>query len=124
MTPHSRLRGKKQGAQHEAAHAGPPAAPATSADTPSTTVVTMRLYIAGGGPNSVQAVANLLAICHEHLTGGHQLEIIDILEHPLRAMTDGVLVTPSLSKLSPLPMAQILGNLNDRPKVLLALGLA
>lgn len=83
----------------------------------------MRLYIAGAGPNSVQAVANLQAICREYLAGGHQLEIIDILEHPLRAMSDGILVTPSLNKLSPLPVAQILGNLNDRPKVLLALGL-
>lgn len=91
--------------------------------TAATTVVVMRLYIAGNAPNSVQAIANLKAICREHLKGGHKLEIIDILEHPLRSMADGVLVTPSLIKVSPLPAANVVGNLSDKSKVLLALGL-
>jgi hypothetical protein len=38
-------------------------------------------------------------------------------------MAEGVIVTPSLAKLSPLPSASIVGNLSDRNKVLLALGL-
>lgn len=38
-------------------------------------------------------------------------------------MADGVLVTPSLAKLSPKPGASVIGNLSDRAKVLLALGL-
>ena len=97
----------------------PRAAPGPTA----VTVVVMRLYIAGGAPNSVQAVANLQAICQEHLKGVHTLEIVDILEHPLRAMADGVLVTPSLAKVSPLPAASVVGNLSDKSKVLLALGL-
>jgi hypothetical protein len=33
--------------------------------TAATTVVVMRLYIAGNAPNSVQAIANLKAICRE-----------------------------------------------------------
>lgn len=88
-----------------------------------TTVVVLRLYIAGGAPNSLQAVANLEEICREHLKGGHRLEVVDVLEHPRRAMADGVLVTPSLAKLSPRPAANIVGNLSDKAKVLLALGL-
>jgi circadian clock protein KaiB len=92
--------------------------------TQVTTVVAMRLYIAGSAPNSVQAIANLEAICREHLAGVHRLEIVDILEHPSRALAEGVLVTPSLTKLSPLPAAQIVGNLSDKRKVLLALGIA
>ena len=97
-----------------------PKAPA--ADT--TTVVVLRLYIAGGAPNSLQAIANLEAICQECLKDVYKLEVIDVLEHPRRAMAEGVLVTPSLAKLSPLPAANIIGNLSDRAKVLLALGLA
>jgi circadian clock protein KaiB len=96
-----------------------PAAPGEAA----TTVVSMRLYIAGSAPNSVQAIANLEAICREHLSGVHRLEIVDILEHPARAMAEGVLVTPSLTKLTPLPQVQIVGNLSDRRKVLIALGI-
>jgi circadian clock protein KaiB len=90
---------------------------------PSTTVVVLRLYIAGGAPNSVQAIANLEAICREYLIEGHTLEVVDVLEHPRRAMSEGVLVTPSLAKLSPQPTANIVGNLSDKAKVLLALGL-
>jgi len=88
----------------------------------STTVVVLRLYVAGGAPNSMQAIANLEAICAEYLKDGHRLEIVDILDNPRRAMADGVLVTPSLAKISPLPAAQVVGNLSDKNRVLLALG--
>jgi circadian clock protein KaiB len=87
------------------------------------TVVTLRLYIAGSAPNSVQAIANLAAICKETLEDGYRLEIVDVLVHPRRAMADGVLVTPSLDKLSPGPPANVVGNLSDRSKVLRTLGL-
>ena len=95
----------------------------TASGTAASTVVVLRLYISGSAPNSVRAVANLEAICREHLKGVHTLEIVDILEHPLRAMADGVLVTPSLTKVSPLPAASVFGNLSDKNKVLLALGI-
>jgi len=87
------------------------------------TTVVLRLYIVGGAPNSVQAISNLEAICREYLKEGHRLEVVDVLEHPRRALADGVLVTPSLAKLSPRPRANLVGNLSDRSKVLLALGL-
>lgn len=88
-----------------------------------TTVVLLRLYVVGGAPNSMQAIANLEAICREHLKGAYKLEVVDILEHPQRALDDGVLVTPSLAKLSPRPAANVVGNLSDKNKVILALGL-
>jgi circadian clock protein KaiB len=90
---------------------------------PTGTVVVLRLYVAGGAPNSLQAIANLEAICAEHLKGGHRLEVVDILDNPRRAMAEGVLVTPSLIKLSPLPAAQVVGNLSDKERVVQALGL-
>jgi circadian clock protein KaiB len=88
-----------------------------------TTVVVLRLYVAGGAPNSLQAIANLEAICAEYLKGGHKLEVVDVLEDPRRAMKEGVLVTPSLTKLSPQPVSQVIGNLSDKTQVLIALGL-
>ena len=90
---------------------------------PAATVVTMRLYIAGRAPNSVKAIANLEAICRQHLKDGYKLEIIDVCEHPRRALDDGVLVTPSLAKLTPRPGANVIGNLSDTRSVLAALGL-
>jgi len=89
----------------------------------ATTVVVMCLYIANSAPNSIKAIANLEAICKEHLPGAFKLEIIDVLEFPLRALADGILVTPSLAKVSPSPAAKIIGNLSDRSNVLHALGI-
>ena len=89
-----------------------------------TTVVVMRLYIANNAPNSLRAVANLDAICRQYLKDKFKLEIVDVLEYPLRALADGILVTPSLAKLSPAPAAKIVGNLNDKRSVLQALGIA
>lgn len=70
----------------------------------------------------MSAIANVKAICAGHFASRHDLEIVDLLLEPLRAMVDGVIVTPTLVKLFPLPLQRIVGNLNDTTKVLLALG--
>lgn len=88
-----------------------------------TTIVTLRLYIAGDAPNSTQAIANLEALCKEHLEHAFKLEVVDVLEHPKRALAEGVLVTPSLTRLTPRPSRNVVGNLSDQAKVLHALGL-
>ena len=87
------------------------------------TVVVMRLYITGNAPNSVRAIANLEAICQDYLKDAYKLEIVDVFEQPIRALADGVLVTPSLAKVSPAPVANVVGNISDRSSVLLALGI-
>jgi circadian clock protein KaiB len=89
----------------------------------SATLVVMVLYIADSGPNSVQALANLDAICRENLQDNFRLEIVDVLTSPQRALADGIVVTPSLAKLSPGPGAKIVGNLSDKASVLRALGI-
>jgi len=81
----------------------------------------LRLYIAGTAPNSLRAIANLKAICTEHFEDCHELEIVDLLWHPQRALADGVIVTPTLLKLFPLPVQRVIGNLSDTGQVLLAL---
>jgi len=86
-------------------------------------VMSLRLYIAAGTPNSILAVSNLQAIVDEHLVGRHNLEVIDVLKEPSRAIADGILVTPMLVKLFPPPKVTIIGNLGDKVKVLCALDL-
>jgi circadian clock protein KaiB len=81
----------------------------------------LRLYVAGHAPNSVRAVANLRAICDEHFAAGHELEIVDLLDHPKRALADGIIVTPTLLKLLPLPVQRVIGTLSDTSQVVLAL---
>jgi circadian clock protein KaiB len=81
----------------------------------------LRLYIAGNAPNSLSAIANVRAICDAHFGAGHKLEIVDMLQHPQRALADGVIVTPTLMKLSPLPVRRVIGNLRDKAQLLLIL---
>lgn len=45
-----------------------------------------------------------------------------MLEEPLRALEDGVFVTPTLVELSPTPV-RIMGTLNERERVARLLGL-
>ena len=82
-----------------------------------------RLYIAGGAPNSVRALANLFAICHKYFPESHNIEVVDVLREPLRALAEAILVTPTLVKVSPEPEQQIIGNLSEEEEVLRALGL-
>ena len=83
----------------------------------------LRLYVAGKLPNSTQALENLLDICRTHLAGRHTLEVIDYLEHPRRALEDGIIATPTLLKVRPGASCMVVGTLSDRPTVLQALGL-
>ena len=99
-------------------------ASAAAAKKTPVTVVTLRLYVAGQAPNSVKAIANLDAICRQYLKDGYRLEIVDVCEHPQRALDDGVVVTPSLAKVAPGPVSNVIGNLSDTSAVLAALGLA
>jgi circadian clock protein KaiB len=81
----------------------------------------LRLYVAGNAPNSLSAITNARAICDEHFSAGHEMEIVDLLEYPLRGLADGIVVTPTLLRLSPLPVQRIVGTLGDRAQVLRAL---
>jgi circadian clock protein KaiB len=82
-----------------------------------------RLYVAGESPNSVQAIANLHTLCREHLSGQHEIEILDVVKHPSRALEDNILLTPTLVKLAPKPSSRIIGNLSNTQTVMQACGL-
>jgi len=84
--------------------------------------MTLRLFVAGDGPNSREAVANLKAIrtrCAPSLDV--EIEIIDVLQEPLRALEYGVFVTPTLTAFNT-PVVSIVGTLADHGKVMRALG--
>jgi len=82
-----------------------------------------RLYVAGDTQNSAQAVANLTALCRARLPDRHHIEVVDVFREPKRALADGILMTPTLVKLSPSPVRRIVGTLSQTQPVLVALGL-
>ena len=83
----------------------------------------LRLFMAGNGPNSNQALSNLRHLCREHLKGRCTIETVDVVKNFDAAVRDNILVTPALILVAPLPKVIVLGNLSDRQKVLLALRL-
>ena len=62
-----------------------------------------RLYVAGDAQNSVDAIANLSALCRKYLPGRYDIEVLDVFLQPARALTDGIFMTPTLVKLAPAP---------------------
>ena len=66
-----------------------------------------RLYIAGEAVNSTRALANLQALCREHLAGHHSIEVVDVFREPGRALADAIFMTPTLLRLAPAPLRKI-----------------
>ncbi len=64
---------------------------------------------------------NARALCLAHYPAAHEIEIVDILKEPKRALSDGIIVSPTLLKLSPAPIARVIGDLSNTARVLLAL---
>ena len=86
-------------------------------------VFTFRLYVSGDSPNSLQAIANLQQICDTHLPDRHDIEIIDVLLDPKRALTEAIYMTPTLVTDSPYPGHRIVGTLSNTEPILQILGL-
>jgi len=55
----------------------------------------MRLYVAGQSPRSAAAIKNLRAICHTHLPGRYEVEIVDLMRHPEQAKADQIVAIPT-----------------------------
>lgn len=82
-----------------------------------------QLYVADNAANSVEAVANLRAICKEHLPSRHKIEIVDVFAQPQRALAERIIMTPTLVILQPGPARRLVGNLSETKTVLRTLGL-
>ncbi len=98
-----------------------PVDPSPPADGLEEGELVVRLYITGVAPNSMRAVENLRALCAAHFGDRYRLEIVDVLREPLRALSDNVLVTPTLVRLAPGARTSVVGDLSDERKVLAAL---
>jgi circadian clock protein KaiB len=78
----------------------------------------LRLYIAGQTPRSIAAFANLKRLCEEHLAGRYRIEVVDLIESPEHARTDGIVALPTLVRNAPPPSRKLIGDLSDTERVL------
>lgn len=79
------------------------------------------LYVAGMTPRSVRALANLKAICEEHLEGRYDLQVIDLYQQPVLARGEQIVALPTLIRRLPLPLRRLIGDLSNRERVLVGL---
>lgn len=84
----------------------------------------LKLYVAGDGPNSAAARSNLTRLLSPLDPASYSVEVIDCMDDPMRALEEGVLVTPTTIRCEPAPMVTIVGSLSDANGVRDALGLA
>jgi circadian clock protein KaiB len=87
------------------------------------TICVLRLYVTGSSPRSVRAISNIRKICDEHLQGCHELEVVDITQHPMLAKSEQILAAPTLIKMLPLPSRRFVGDMSQPERILLGLGL-
>ena len=78
----------------------------------------LRLYVASSTPNSERAEANLDAALREFTElPDYRIEIVDVLADGKRAVTDSVIVTPTLVALGPKRRLVMVGDLSDLAKL-------
>ena len=73
----------------------------------------LRLYVTGPSAISQLAIKNLNLVCDQYFKGQFKSEVIDIHKDPMKAVTEGVAVTPMLIRLYPLPKRILVGSLSD-----------
>jgi circadian clock protein KaiB len=87
---------------------------ATASPPKSDRAIVLQLYVAGDGPNSLEARDNLQAFLAAAPEVVVKLEVVDVLVHPDRGLDARIVVTPTLVRTRPLPEQRIVGNLRDR----------
>jgi circadian clock protein KaiB len=83
----------------------------------------LRLYVAGATMQSARAIANLKAICEEHLRGRYELEVVDLYQQPQLALDERIFAAPTLIKEMPPPVCRFIGDLSNTEPVMAGLGL-
>ena len=83
----------------------------------------LRLYVTGMTARSTGAISVVRSVCDEHLAGRYTLEIIDVYQQPARIREDQVVAIPTLVKSGPSPLRRIIGDMSNRDRLLIGLGL-
>lgn len=84
----------------------------------------LRLYITiRETPKSIKLLNDIMAILERELEEPYSIEVIDVLDHPQKAIDEKIFATPTLVRVDPPPVKKIMGDLSDSGMVLEKLGL-
>ena len=81
----------------------------------------LKLYVAGTSPMSQRAVDRAKRFCETYLPGAYELRVIDVYQQPELAEEAQILALPTLVKRLPPPLRQLIGDLSDTNRLLIAL---
>ncbi len=82
-----------------------------------------QVFIGKPSQNSDLAVARLREVCEAEIPGEYDIEIIDLSRNPELAGGNNIVATPAVFRTLPAPVRKSIGDLAEKHKVLLALGL-
>lgn len=88
-----------------------------------TSILKLRLYVAGQTPKSIMALSNLKKICDAHIGDPYELEVVDLLENPKLSEEDEILAIPTLVRKHPKPVKKVVGDLSNIEEVLAQISL-
>lgn len=84
----------------------------------------MTLFVAGASRRSQRAVDNVREFCEQELTGGYDLEVVDLYRAPEQARTAQVIAAPTLLRHTPEPVRRVIGDMSDRVRLRAAIKVA
>ena len=82
-----------------------------------------RLYVAGRTVRSREAETNLRFLCEAQVPGRYEFEVVDANERPDLAEEARILATPTVVRLTPLPVLRVIGDLSDQIRAAAGLGI-
>jgi circadian clock protein KaiB len=97
--------------------------PGELADPAATERFVLRLYVTGMTPRSTRAISAVRSLCDEMLPGRYELEIIDVYQQPELIRDEQIVATPTLVKMEPEPKRRMIGDMSNRARLRLGLGL-
>lgn len=78
----------------------------------------LRLFVSGNSKNTEEVLQKIYKLLERDLGYPYTLKVIDILQHPEEAETNQISATPTLVRVSPLPVKRIVGEFSDIERVL------
>lgn len=81
-------------------------------------VYVLELYVSGDTFVSQRAIESVKALCEDTLKGECKLTIVDLQKDPEKAVSENIVVVPTLIRKSPGPKRQIIGDLQNTERVI------
>lgn len=72
----------------------------------------LRLFVAGATEQSKNAICNVKSVCEAHMKERYELQIIDVYQTPVLAVSENIVATPTL--VLPAPLRRVIGNLSHQ----------